>query len=774
MCPERVKAGPGQPISLRMTMVDRILPELASTGRRTRTVGAVATAAMLAALAGEIALTSIGAAGGGVAYGLVLVVGMIAMATVLGLRAATSSSDRPAWMAVTAAAASWMAGTVLESTIGHADGPAVGPADALWLAFYPCAYLAVVLRARTTVTRMARSVRVDGLVAVLSVGAVGWLLAIDPILASDRLTHTETAVNTAYIAGDLGIMGLTVGVLALHGWRAGRGWALLAAGLAIFAAGDSLYLLTLVHGSYVNGTPLDVLWGVGLTLIALSAWQPAPVPRTGAPSAGVLAPPFAFAIAALGVLVYAGLSSAPAVAVVLAAGAALASMGRTALTFADVRRLAEVRRQATTDDLTGLPNRRHLDRSLRERLELARERGSSVALLLIDLDGFKELNDTLGHRAGDLVLEQVGPRLRAVLRAGDELARLGGDEFAVVLPHADDAEAVGRRMRQALEAGLTVDGIDLRIGASIGIALFPEHGDDAETLLQRADVAMYQAKAARSGYAFYQRDRDRHSRERLALIGELRDAIGTDQLVLHFQPKLDVESGVVRDVEALVRWMHPERGLLGPGAFVPLAEQTGVMRELTEHVIDAALRQVAAWYEAGIDLSVAVNVSAATLLDEGWTTDLAGALVRHGVPASRLRIEITEDALMGDADRALRVVESLVATGIGVSVDDFGTGYSSLGLLKHLPVDELKIDRTFVRDLLTDDADAAIVQSVVDLGGRLGLRTVAEGVEDAETLDRIGAYGVTVAQGFHIARPLPADELERWLAARAACVRAGV
>jgi diguanylate cyclase (GGDEF)-like protein len=520
----------------------------------------------------------------------------------------------------------------------------------------------------------------------------------------------------------------------------------------------------------VQGSPLDVLWAAGLLLMALSAWQPRPVARSGPPSVGMLAPPFGFALAALSVLVYAGLHRVPAVSVALAAGAALASMARTALTFADIRRLAEVRRQATTDDLTGLPNRRHLGRSLDAQLEAARLRGTSVALLLIDLDGFKELNDTLGHRAGDLVLEQIGPRLRAVLRSTDDLARLGGDEFAVVLSEADDAEAVGRRIRQALEAGLTVDGIDVRIGASIGIALFPEHGEDAETLLQRADVAMYQAKAARSGHAFYERDRDRHSRERLALIGELRDAIGTEQLVLHFQPKLDVETGAVRDVEALVRWNHPERGLLAPGAFVPLAEQTGVMGELTWHVVDTALRQIAAWYEQGIDLAVAVNVSAATLLDEGWATDLGGALVRHGVPASRLRIEITEDALMGDADRALRVVEGLVETGIGVSVDDFGTGYSSLGLLKHLPVDELKIDRTFVRDLLTDTADAAIVRSVVDLGGRLGLRTVAEGVEDAETLDRIAEYGVTVAQGFHIARPLPAGELERWLAARRVAV----
>ena len=771
MCPERLQRAPPLPIPRRMTFVDRLMPELASAGRRTRVAVRVAGTAMLAALTGELALTTVGAAGSGtVAYAVVLAFGFLSTMTVLVLRAATAATDRRVWLALAFAAGTWMAGTICESTVGHADGAAIGPADALWLAFYPCAYLAVVLRARTTLHRLARSLRLDGLIGVLAVGAVGWLLLVDPILASARLTHAETAVNAAYVTGDVGVMGLVVGVLALHGWRAGRGWGMLAAGLAVFAAGDSLYLVQLVDGTYVEGTPLDVLWAGGLLLMALSAWQPPAVKRPAAPTLAVLAPPFAFALAALGVLVYGGLQRAPAVSILLAAGAVLASMGRTALTIADIRRLAEVRRQATTDDLTGLPNRRHLDRSLHERLEVARLRGTSVALLLIDLDGFKELNDTLGHRAGDLVLEQIGPRLRAVLRAGDELARLGGDEFAVVLSDAADAEPVGRRMRQALEAGLTVDGIDVRIGASIGIALFPEHGEDAETLLQRADVAMYQAKAARSGHAFYERDRDRHSRERLALIGVLRDAIGTDQLVLHFQPKLDVETGEIRDVEALVRWLHPERGLLGPGAFVPLAEQTGVMGELTEHVLDAALRQVAEWYARGLDLTVAVNVSAATLLDEGWATDVASALVRHGVPASRLRIEITEDALMGDAERALRVVESLVTTGIAVSVDDFGTGYSSLGLLKHLPVDELKIDRTFIRDLLTDEADAAIVQSVVDLGGRLGLRTVAEGVEDAETLDRIAEYGVTVAQGFHIARPLPADELASWLAARAVAV----
>jgi diguanylate cyclase (GGDEF)-like protein len=752
-----------------MALVDRLLPEVTRANRGTRVAARIAGAAMVLALVLQVGSTVAGLAPT-TAYGAVVALGSLATLAVLALRAATADSHRASWIVLTVGVGSWMAAAVLGTAGGQpGNNSAVEVGDVLYLTFYPCAYAAVALRTRVTLHRFARTVWMDGLVGVLSVGAVGWLLVIGPFIAAAPGRHAATIVNCAYVAGDFLLVSLAVGALALHGWRAGRGWALLAIGFAVFAAGDLLWLLRVAHGTYMPGSPLDALWAAGIFLMAVSAWQDSPG-RPGSPTLAVLLTPFGFALGALGVLVYGGLFGAPTAAVVLATGAAIASMARTALTFSDVRRVAEIRRQATTDDLTGLPNRRHLDRSLQRRLETARARGGSLALLLIDLDGFKELNDTLGHRAGDLVLEQIGPRLRAVLRSGDELARLGGDEFAVVLSDAADAEPVGRRMRQALEAGLTVDGIDVRIGASIGIAVFPDHGEDGETLLQRADVAMYQAKAARSGHAFYQRDRDRHSRERLALIGELRDAIGTDQLVLHFQPKLDIETGAIRDVEALVRWMHPERGLLAPGAFVPLAEQTGVMGELTWHVLDAALRHVAAWYERGIDLAVAVNVSAATLLDEGWATDIAGALVRHGVPASRLRIEITEDALMGDAERALRVVESLVATGIGVSVDDFGTGYSSLGLLKHLPVDELKIDRTFVRDLLTDTADAAIVQSVVDLGSRLGLRTVAEGVEDAETLDRIAEYGVSVAQGYHIARPLPADELERWLAARAVAV----
>jgi diguanylate cyclase (GGDEF)-like protein len=751
-----------------MGIVLRLMPELRAAPRRVRLLAGGAGVLMVALLAVHVAHTTLGLGSRGLADAA-QTVGIAALFVVLGTRAATAPSHRAGWAALAVAATAWTGGSMWVAIVGRPPADAaVSSADVFFALFYPFAYLAVGLQARTGSLRPGRRVWLDAGIAMLSVGALGWIVAVDPILTRAPEHHLAAAVDAAYVGADLVLVALTVAVLGVHGWRAGRSIGVLASGLALFAAADSVYFLRAAYGAYTPGTPLDSLWAGGLVVIALAAWQPPARERRGPAGLAVLAPPFAFSLASLGVLVYAGLAAAPPVAVVLAGGALLASMARTAVTFTEVRGLAEVRRLAATDDLTGLPNRRQFHQRLTDVLEAARAREVSVALLLIDLDRFKELNDTLGHRAGDLLLGQIGPRLRAVLRSGDEIARLGGDEFAVLLADAADAEPVGRRIGRALEESFTIDGIDVRVGASIGIAVFPDHGDDADTLVQRADVAMYQAKAARSGHAFYERERDRHSRERLELIGELREAIGTEQLVLHYQPKLDLASGEVRDVEALVRWMHPTRGLLAPGAFVPLAEQTGVMGALTNHVLDAALAQVARWYERVLDLSVAVNVSAETLLDEGWVVDVSSALVRHGVPASRLRIEITEDALVGDPDRALRVVESLVATGCGVSLDDFGTGYSSLSLLKHLPVDELKIDRGFVRDLLTDSADAAIVRSVIDLGGRFGARTVAEGVEDEATLRRLADDGVTLAQGFHIARPLPAAELEAWLEARAA------
>jgi EAL domain-containing protein (putative c-di-GMP-specific phosphodiesterase class I) len=322
-----------------------------------------------------------------------------------------------------------------------------------------------------------------------------------------------------------------------------------------------------------------------------------------------------------------------------------------------------------------------------------------------------------------------------------------------------------RRAGAALSERFSVEGIELQIAASIGVALFPEHGDDAETLLQRADVAMYQAKHRRSGTEFYARERDRHTRERLQLIGELRDAVARDHLTLHFQPKLDLGRNRINGVEALVRWPHPTRGVVPPDEFIPLAEQTGVIGPLTELVIRKALRQAADWAARGIALTMAVNVSATNLLEDGWTEGVLAALERHGVRPDRFVVEITEDVLMTDPDRSLTALAVLSAAGVRVALDDFGTGYSSLSYLKRLPVDELKIDRSFVFEMGTDPADAAIVQTAVDLGRRLGISVAAEGVEDADTLRRLTEYGAMTAQGFHIARPMPAHDLEEWLAA---------
>jgi diguanylate cyclase (GGDEF)-like protein len=377
-------------------------------------------------------------------------------------------------------------------------------------------------------------------------------------------------------------------------------------------------------------------------------------------------------------------------------------------------RLAETRRQASTDELTGLPNRRWFDRELRRAIENARAADEALALLVIDLDHFKELNDTLGHHAGDRVLAQLGPRILSALREGDRVARLGGDEFAVLLRGAGAAEGAGERIAAALSERFTVEDIELQIAASIGVALFPEHGDDAETLLQRADVAMYQAKRRRSGTEFYARERDMHTRERLQLIGELRDAVARDHLTLHFQPKLDLGRNRINGVEALVRWPHPTRGMVPPDEFIPLAEQTGVIGPLTELVIRKALRQAADWAARGIALTMAVNVSATNLLEAGWTEGVLAALERHGVRPDRFVVEITEDVLMTDPDRSLTALAVLSAAGVRVALDDFGTGYSSLSYLKRLPVDELKIDRSFVFEMGTDPADAAIVQTAVD------------------------------------------------------------
>jgi diguanylate cyclase len=351
------------------------------------------------------------------------------------------------------------------------------------------------------------------------------------------------------------------------------------------------------------------------------------------------------------------------------------------------------------------------------------------------------------------------------VREHDTLARLGGDEFALVLLTSDDASAsaAGMRLRRALERAFHVEGIATHVDASVGIALHPAHARTALGLLQRADVAMYEAKRMRTGHEVYLAERDRHSRERLALVGQLRPAIDAGELVLHYQPKADIATGAVRSVEALVRWEHPERGLLTPGAFLPIAEQIGLSRALTHHVLDRALAEIGACRAHGLRLAVAVNLGPPDLLDLDLPGEVLQLLSDRGFPAEQVTLEVSEDLVMADPERTIEVLRRLRGVGVGIALDDFGAGHSALAMLKELDLDELKIDRAFVMGMPGDPQDAAIVRSTVDLGRRLGLHVVAEGVASADALALLADCGCHAAQGFHISPPLPADRLERWL-----------
>jgi diguanylate cyclase (GGDEF)-like protein len=427
---------------------------------------------------------------------------------------------------------------------------------------------------------------------------------------------------------------------------------------------------------------------------------------------------------------------------------------------------AALEHQALHDALTDLPNRVLLHDRLQQAIRAAERDHTAVALLIMDLDRFKDVNDTFGHHTGDQLLEQLGNRLGGVLRGSDTIARLGGDEFAVLLPTAtvDDANQIADRLLEVLEEPFSLNGLHLEINASIGIALSPQHGADADTLLRRADVAMYIAKRASSGHALYTAEQDQHSPMRLALVGELRRAIDQHELALYFQPKVSLKDSRMLCAEALVRWQHPRHGLLGPDQFVPIAEQTGLIRPLARWVLEAAVRQCHRWRQEGLDLAVAVNLSMRNLHDAEIVDMIRQLLARWGIPPARLVIEITESSLMADAARAMDVLSRLRDMGVGISIDDFGNGYSSLAYLKRLPVDELKIDKSFVAHMASDENDAAIVRSTVGLAHDLGLTVVAEGIEDQETWNLLAALGCDVGQGYFVSRPVPAAALGTWLA----------
>jgi len=624
--------------------------------------------------------------------------------------------------------------------------------------FYPyaAAFLVLELRARHPRVRPAAWLDLTG--AMLAVAAVGFGIVLP--LVPDTGAAIFPILGVALVA-------LVIGLFAVAGWSPERDWLIWGLAFATIAAADLVWAIS-------DRAPVAVsvlLWSAGPLLLGWGAWlTPTRIPDLESEVPERLVWPFALFLASLGIIVAGNVTPLPPVAIVLAVASMLVATYRSARAYRDVRALPETRRLAHTDELTGLVNRRGFLDAVEDELE--RHPGRPTAVLMLDLDRFKELNDTLGHAAGDRLLAELGPRLSAALRPTDTLARLGGDEFAVLCPGAaaTGARRVARRLHEALEEPFAIGDLAVHVDVSAGIAVAPGDGRTVSELLQRADVAMYQAKGGGTAIERYDAARDRHSRDRLQLAGELRGALDAGgQLELHYQPQTALHDERVVGVEALVRWRHPDRGLLAPAAFLDVAEGSGLMRRLGREVLRTAIGQAARLRDAGHRVPVAVNLSTADLVDGALPTEVAQLLDAADLDGERLTLEITENTVMAQPERVLRTLHDLRALGCRVSLDDFGTGHASLEHLARLPVDELKIDRAFVSGIEHDDAAAtAIVRALALLGRDLGMEVVAEGVETRAAWSELASCGATAAQGFLIARPLPAGELAAWLDARRA------
>jgi diguanylate cyclase (GGDEF)-like protein len=437
-----------------------------------------------------------------------------------------------------------------------------------------------------------------------------------------------------------------------------------------------------------------------------------------------------------------------------------------------LRRQAEENdRLARYDQLTGLPNRTLFSEQLAKVLGERRTHGDEVAVLLLDLDGFKQINDTLGQGAGDTVLIEVARRLRASLEAEFAIARLGNDEYAILQPHSEGqagALETAARVRSTMEEPVALDGVTVNVEASIGIALAPDHATDAETLVRRADMALAHARTYRSVVEVYCAEHDHFDTARLKLLGQVRPALEHQEFVLFYQPKIDLASGRVTGVEALLRWRHPQRGMLAPLEFMPVIEQTALIGDVTRYVIDQALIQLAAWRQAGLELGMSVNLSACNLHDPTLPAHVESLLKTYATPDGALTVEITESAAMADIDRALRVLNALRGLGVGVSIDDFGSGHASIAYLTRLPATELKIDRSLITHICDSPRDEAIAQTTIDLARHLDLCVVAEGIETVKVAERLLQIGCDTGQGYYISKPLPAGEFVEWLEKRTA------
>ena len=685
-------------------------------------------------------------------------------------RGLARGSGSGAWpLALGVSLLSWTCGDMVLTvqSLGGATPPTPSLSDVFYLVFYPFCYVAVVMFMRGEVRRLSTPSWLDGAIAGLGAAALCAAFAFHSIARSTGGNTAATITGLAYPIGDLLLLGLVVGGTAMLSGRRKAPWLLLASGIGLNVVGDTFNLFQGSQASHVGSVFNGVAWPTAIVVMSAAVWlrpRPSNLLLEQRPSGFLL--PGLTAASALGILFVSSLHHVGRVAIGLATATLVAVGIRLAMSVRGMRVLSQERhRQSVTDDLTGLANRRYLFRVLDAFFADARGPATpqrTLAFLFIDLNRFKEINDSFGHPAGDELLRQLGVRLTGSLRDTDLLVRLGGDEFAIVLIDGDSdyATTVAARVTACLEEQFVLDVVSARISASIGIAMAPTDATDSGGLVWCADVAMYRAKLGHASFAIYEQNLDEDG-DRLRMLEELRSAIEDGHLVLHYQPQLDLRSGEILAVEALIRWEHPRLGLLPPDRFLPLAEEAGLMGPITQWVLEEAVEQCASWRAAGRHLVVGVNISPANLLQPGFTDSVRAQLERHEVPAEALVLEITETSMITDFENSRHVIEDLRDLGLVVSIDDFGSGVTSLAYLSSLAVGELKLDRSFIVGLAERDSDRDIdlVRSTIDLGHAMGLRIVAEGIEDEVTLKLLAGLGCDVVQGYCISQPKPANEL---------------
>ncbi|HEV3212228.1 MAG TPA: EAL domain-containing protein [Acidimicrobiales bacterium] len=690
----------------------------------------------------------------------------------IGLRIASTKRFRGAWIAMATGIALYDAGNLIylwhDQNLNPIPSPA--PSDAAYLAAYVCFAVGVAMLTQRNFGAVAMSTRLDGAITGLAIGATAGMLWFDRVLSVSG-KPLEVAVGMAYPLMDLVILVLLFSALAPLRYRPGRSTLLLMAGVGFFVVGDVVYLNQLAAGSYVQGTLLDTSWVIGIWLMGLAAWprqERRAVARVGDSTVptGFTHIPIVFGTLSVLVLAATLVHHTSRIASLMALAALGLVIVRMAMTLGAVRDAEKDNfRVARIDELTGLSNRRAFFEDGEERFA-DRRPDQRLGVVVIDLDGFKEINDTLGHAAGDELLRVVSRRFASRTDGRGQIARIGGDEFAGTFEIGSVPEiiAIAQDVAAIFTDPVSIDGMTVRVGGSIGVALCPDHGLSQADLLRCADVAMYEAKGEQMPIRLYRPEDDVHTRDRLTLIDDLRTTPWERELILHFQPTLDLRSGELLGVEALVRWRHPEFGLLYPADFVPLCERIGMIRTLTRRVIELAVAELARLDRGGRSLQMSVNISRLDLLDDELPGYVDVVLAQHGVSPERLTMEVTETAISKDPAHAASSIVHLRERGVRISIDDFGVGYSSLSQLLELPVDELKIDKSFVLALGVDARARAVVTATIELARALGLTVVAEGIESSTSLRAVTELGVDVAQGYFVACPYTSAQLDAFLA----------